>query len=158
MGKIKEFLEKYKVILILFVYLVGMSYFLTQSNHSNFMFYLMGLFFIIFSFFKVIHLPEFKSSFQKYDYFAKNIPFYGLLYPFIEIMLGIFFLLGLYINIISIITVVILSVTTIGIISQLRKGKILECACLGVVFKLPLSNVTIFENCTMIIMALIQIL
>lgn len=155
---IQEFMKKYKVLLILFVYLIVMSYAFTQSTHNSFMLNLMGLFFVIFSFFKIIHLKEFKASFSKYDLIAKKIKLYGLIYPFIELSLGVLFILGLYIQISSIVTIIILTSTTIGVVSKLRKGKIIECACLGVVFNLPLSQVTVFENVVMILMALITLL
>lgn len=152
------FYLKYKVLIILFLYLLILSYLTSFYENSNFMLNLMGFFFIIFSFFKVIHLIKFKDSFSKYDLIGKLIPFYGYLYPFLELVLGILFLINLHINIISIITIIILSSTTIGIILSLRNGEILECACLGTVFNLPLSNVTIFENVIMIIMAIINLL
>lgn len=154
MRKLKQFFTTYNVILILFVYLISISYLLTISTHNNFMLYLMGLFFLIFSFFKVIHLFKFKKSFARYDPFAKIFPIYGYIYPFIEIVLGALFIIGLYLEIISLITIVVLSSTTFGVLNQLRKGEIIECACLGVVFNLPLSKVTVFENVIMILMAL----
>lgn len=154
----KNFFSKYKVILILFIYLISMSWLFTQSSHNDFMLTLMGLFFLIFSFFKVIHLSKFKASFSKYDLIAKRIPFYGYVYPFIEIVLGALFILGLEIFWVALITIFILTATTIGVVSKLRKGQIIECACLGVVFNLPLSHVTVFENLAMILMALILVL
>lgn len=153
----KDWLKTYKIILILFVYLGLASllyYLITKTSPMTF---LMGLFFITFSFFKVIHLPEFQKSFKRYDLIAKAIPFYGWAYPFIEIILGILFLTNFYIFGASVVTVIILLATNVGVISVLRKGQIIECACLGVVFNLPLSTITIFENTVMIIMSLSQI-
>lgn len=158
------FLKTYKVILILFAYLLIMSLLFSLSTldslpvYQEFMYTLMGLFFIIFSFFKVIHLPEFHESFALYDPIARYIPFYGYLYPFLELILGSLFIGGIYIPLISIITIVVLTSTTIGVISTLRKGEILECACLGVVFDLPLSKVTVFENTVMILMAIMAVI
>lgn len=157
------FFKTYKVILILFTYLLLMSSLFSIFDHDlpvyqEFMYTLMGLFFIIFSFFKVIHLKEFQESFILYDPIAKYIPFYGYLYPFLELVLGSMFIGGVYIFIISTITIIILTSTTIGIITKLRHGEILECACLGVVFNLPLSKVTVFENSLMILMALMAVI
>lgn len=153
----KTWLKKYKVILILFVYLGLASVLYGCLTDKNPMTFLMGLFFITFSFFKIIHLPEFNTSFKKYDLIAKHIPYYGWVYPFIEVVLGVLFLSNLYIFEVSIIVVIILTSTNIGVINVLKKGQIIECACLGVVFGIPLSNITLFENAIMIIMALFQI-
>lgn len=148
---------KYKALFILFAYLLTMSYLIIESKQESFMLTLMGLFFLIFSYFKVIHLKEFVASFARYDPLAKIIPKYGYAYPFIEITLGILFLLGVYIEFAAFATIIVLFATTSGVLLALRKGEILECACLGVVFNLPLSKVTVIENTAMIIMALMQL-
>ena len=153
-----EYIKKYKILIILFLYIIAISYIFSIGVHDNFMLNLMGLFFIIFSFFKVIHLYKFNISFSKYDIFGKNIKNYGLIYPFIEIFLGIGFLLNYEIKILSILTIIILTSTTIWVYLKLKKWIIIECACLGVIFGIPLSNITIFENITMIIMCIIVLI
>lgn len=152
-----EWLKKYKVILILFGYLGAASLLYFIITDKSPMAFLMGLFFITFSFFKVIHLPEFRTSFSRYDVIAKKVPYYGGVYPFIEIILGVLFLTNTHIFYASIVTIIILVSTNIGVVLALRKGQILECACLGVVFNLPLSNITVFENTVMILMAIMQV-
>ena len=62
-------------------------------NTSEFMLTFMGLFFVVFSFFKLLDVKGFAMSFSMYDPLAKTIPSYGLVYPFIELALGIFFLM-----------------------------------------------------------------
>ena len=52
----------------------------------------MGLFYIVFSFFKFLDLKGFPDSFKMYDPIAKKINGYGWLYPFIETILGLMFL------------------------------------------------------------------
>ena len=126
-------LKKYKVILILFIYLATASLLYALLTEKNPMIFLMGLFFIVFSFFKIIHLAQFQASFSKYDVIAQIVPYYAIL------------------------TIIILVSTNIGVIKALRKGQIFECACLGVVFNLPLSSITVFENTLMIIMATMQV-
>ncbi len=47
---------------------------------------------------------------------------------------------------------IVMSVSIIGVIqSMLRKSKF-QCACLGAVFKLPLSKITLLEDALMILM------
>jgi hypothetical protein len=150
-------LSKYKTLFILFAYLIAATALYTSLTGNNPMPFLMGLFFITFSFFKVIHLSKFQDSFSQYDLLAKTMPHYARYYPFIEIVLGILFLCNWLPLLASIITIIILVSTNIGVLIALKKGQIMECACLGVVFKLPLSRVTVFENTVMILMAVVQV-
>ena len=48
----------------------------------------MGLFYIVFSFFKFLDLRGFPESFRMYDPLAKAVPAYGWTYPFLELGLG----------------------------------------------------------------------
>ena len=155
MKKLLELISKYRIVLIFLLYIFVISYIISFVSQRNFMVVFMGLFFILFSFFKVIHLKKFKESFSKYDLISRNVGFYGYVYPFIEFALGVLFLLEYHIKVLSLITIIILSSTTVGIFGKLRKGVILECACLGIVFKIPLSYVTIVENVIMIVMGVI---
>ena len=77
----------------------------------------MGLFFIIFSFFKMLDLKGFPVSFMMYDPLAKVITIYGFLYPFIETDLGVMFLMRIQIIVAVIVSFITLIVTTVGIIS-----------------------------------------
>ena len=61
-------------------------------NTTDFMLNFMGLFYIVFSFFKLLDVKGFAMSFGMYDPLSKVIPTYGFVYPFIELALGIFFL------------------------------------------------------------------
>ena len=61
-------------------------------NSTNAMLDFMGLFYIIFSFFKILDIKGFSMSFRMYDPLAKKVSLYGIIYPFIEVLLGIMFL------------------------------------------------------------------
>jgi hypothetical protein len=98
---------------------------------------------------------SFPSSFATYDPVAKVIPFYGWLYPFIETILGISFLLRLELNLVLIATLVILSVTTFGVLKSLKQKDQIKCACLGTVLNLPMTEATLIENLLMIFMSLV---
>ena len=117
----------------------------------------MGLFFIIFSFFKMLDLKGFSQSFKMYDPLAKRIPLYGLIYPFIETTLGLMFLMRYEINIALIVTLIILSFTTVGVTKTLLSKKSIQCACLGTALKLPMTEATFIENAIMIVMAIMMI-
>ena len=118
----------------------------------------MGLFFGVFSFFKYLDLRGFQSSFRRYDPLAKVIPFYAWLYPFLELSLGVLFLMRLELQLALWLTVAILGITTIGVVKVLLSKKEIECACLGSVLKLPMTEATLIENALMIAMAVWMLL
>ena len=124
-------------------------------NIRSFMLDFMGIFFITFSFFKLLKLKGFQNSFKKYDLIGKQFNLYCWIYPFIEIVIGIFLLMRFHIYIFLIITLIILTSTSIGVIKSLRKNENIKCACLGSVLDLPMTEATLIENFTMIIMSLI---
>ena len=126
-------------------------------NTSEFMLTFMGLFYVVFSFFKLLDVKGFASSFAMYDPLAKIIPKYGFVYPFIELTLGIFFLMRFQILAALIITLVILGITTIGVIKSLMSKQTIKCACLGSVLNLPMTKATFIENSIMIIMAVFML-
>lgn len=127
-------------------------------NWSSFMLDFMGLFYIIFSFFKLLDLKGFPESFKMYDPLAKAIPAYGKVYPFIEVLLGLLFLMRIQIPLALMVTLIILGITTIGVTKTLLDKKNIQCACLGTALKLPMTKATFIENSIMIIMAIIMLL
>lgn len=113
----------------------------------------MGLFYIVFSFFKMLDLKGFPNSFRMYDPLAKVIPVYGWLYPFIETILGVMFLMRIEVDIALIATIIVLGITTAGVTKTLLDKKSIQCACLGTALKLPMTQATFIENAIMLVMA-----
>ena len=124
-------------------------------NSTNAMLDFMGLFYIIFSFFKILDIKGFSISFRMYDPLAKKVPLYGIIYPFIEILLGIMFLTRIEVKIALILTIIVLGITSVGVTQTLLNKKSISCACLGTTLKLPMTEATFIENALMIIMAFI---
>lgn len=118
----------------------------------------MGIFFIVFSFFKFLDYKSFPNSFAMYDPLAKALPLYGWIYPFIETILGLMFLFRFQLFTSIIITILLLSITTYGVVNVLKNKQTIQCACLGTAIKLPMTIATLIENGIMIIMALVSIL
>ena len=124
----------------------------------NWMNNFMGGFFMAFSFFKFLDLNGFSNSFSTYDIIAKKWKSYGKIYPFIELGLGVAYLLAIHSAITNTICILILTASTIGVIQAVLGKKQIQCACLGTVFNLPMSTVTIIENFTMILMAIFSLI
>lgn len=156
----KTKIEQLKPLLIIIFYITSASVLLHYKNWSwkEVMLDFMGLFYIVFSFFKMLDLKGFPASFKMYDPLAKRLPIYGWVYPFIETVLGIMFLMRFEINIALIITVLILGITTIGVTKTLLDKKSIKCACLGTALKLPMTEATFIENTIMIVMAMLMLL
>ena len=141
-------LQQLKPLLLIFLYLFGAAFLLNFKNwHSaNAMLDFMGLFYIVFSFFKLLDLKGFPESFRMYDPLAKVLPAYGWVYPFIELALGLMFLMRFQLTIALLVTIVVLGITTIGVSKTLLDKKSIRCACLGTALKLPMTEATFIEN------------
>ncbi len=150
-SKIKQL----KPLFIILGYILIASILLNYKNwnSSNAMLDFMGLFYIIFSFFKILDIKGFSMSFSMYDPLAKQAPIYGYIYPFIEVLLGMMFLIRFEVNIALILTVIVLGITTIGVTQTLINKRSIKCACLGTTLNLPMTEATFIENALMIIMA-----
>ena len=152
-SKIKQL----KPLFIILAYISITSLLLNFKNwdSTNAMLDFMGLFYIIFSFFKILDIKGFSISFRMYDPLAKKVPLYGIIYPFIEILLGIMFLTRIEVELAIILTIMVLGITTIGVTQTLLNKKSISCACLGTTLKLPMTEATFIENALMIIMAFV---
>tara|TARA_B100000787_G_scaffold158615_1_gene136161 strand:- start:1100 stop:1837 length:738 start_codon:yes stop_codon:yes gene_type:complete len=156
----KSKLAQLKPLLIIIFYITTASILLNYKEWflGEFMLDFMGLFYIVFSFFKMLDLNGFKTSFGMYDPIAKKVPFYGKIYPFIETFLGLMFLMRFEIEFALVVTLIILGVTTIGVTRALLDKKSIRCACLGTALKLPMTEATFIENAIMILMAILMLL
>ncbi len=117
----------------------------------------MGLFFLTFGLFKIINYKEFIVAYRRYDIFAKRSKLYASTYPFIEIILGILYTLDLFKVPLNIFTAILMFVSLIGVVQTLQSNKTIMCACLGAVVKLPVTKITLLENLTMGLMALLML-
>ena len=149
--------KTYKPLIIIFVFIAGISFFGAYANEQIngmlWMQYFMAGFFLTFSFFKFLDLKGFAESYAMYDVLAKRLPAYGYIYPFIELALGIAYLTAFNMQVTSVATIVIMGFSSIGVIESVINKKKIQCACLGAVFNLPMSTVTIIEDLLMVVMA-----
>lgn len=116
----------------------------------------MGRWFVVFASLKLINLPWFVDGFKNYDIVASRWSVYAWVYPFIELILWVYFILGFRVLGSSIVTLLIMVVWTIWVVKALWKK--FQCACIGSFFKLPLTKVTVVENIIMALMAIVMIL
>ncbi len=156
--KIKTFLPLIIVAFIILSFSLGVEFF-NQNWHSiRFMQNFMASFFIVFAAMKLLNWKGFAEAYQTYDILAKRSMAYSYAYPFIEMGLGLAYLLRLNQPVTNLITVIVMAVSSVGVAQALRKNQKFQCACLGVVFKIPMTKVTLIEDVLMGIMALVMLI
>jgi copper chaperone CopZ/uncharacterized membrane protein YphA (DoxX/SURF4 family) len=153
----KSWLATYKPILLIFAYVTALAL-LAGSGAQGFnamraMNVFMAGFFLSFSFFKLLDLQGFADSYSTYDIIAKKFKAWGYLYAFTELALGLAYVTGFSPLLTNIVTLVIMSVSITGVLQSILNKKKIRCACLGAVFNLPMSTVTIVEDALMIVMS-----
>jgi cation transport ATPase len=153
----KSWWATYKPLLLIFTFVSGVS--LSAAWHQGsvspmqFMNTFMAGFFIVFSFFKLLDLKGFAESYAMYDLLAIKVPAYGYIYPFIELGLGVAFLTHFQPFLTAVATIAVMGFSSIGVIRSVIDKKQIRCACLGAVFNLPMSTVTIVEDLMMVAMS-----
>lgn len=158
----KSWLETYKPILLIFFYITLVTT-LIQFKNEKFnlmqaMQHFMAGFFLIFSFFKLLNLKGFAESYVLYDVLAKKIPAWAYIYVFVELGLGIAFVINYNPFVTNLITLIVMSVSIIGVLQSVFNKRKIKCACLGAVFNLPMSTVTIIEDALMIAMSVAMLI
>lgn len=158
----KSWFATYKPILLIFAYITVVSFIASIHNGSihamHFMQIFMAGFFLTFSFFKMLNLSGFAESYVMYDVIAKRIPAWAYIYAFIELALGISYAINFNPLITNLTTLIVMSVSIIGVLQSVLNKKKIQCACLGAVFNLPMSTVTIIEDALMIAMSGIMLI
>ena len=155
-----SWLATYSPLLLIAAYILGGSV-LVQIGMNGLagieametMRYFMAGFFLVFSFFKLLDINAFAIAYAGYDLLAKRWHGWGMLYPFVELALGIAYLTHFNPLLTHWVTIIVMGFSAIGVIRAVASKTQIQCACLGTVFKLPMSTVTIVEDVGMVLMA-----
>ena len=151
-------IKSHKAIIIIFVVITLFTlirqWIVGSWNSMQAMSDFMAGFFLIFGTFKMVDLRGFVNAYKKYNLIAKHLTIYAYAVPFIQIGLGIAYLLHIYPLISNGINFVVMTLGFISVLIKLIKKDVIPCACLGTLFKHPLSLVSLFENALMVVMAL----
>jgi cation transport ATPase len=157
-----SWLTTYKPILLIGAYITGITLLVeaisSHFNWENWMQNFMAGFFLVFSFFKLLNLKGFAESYAMYDIVAKKWNNWGYVYAFTELALGLAFLTGFNPMLTNTVTFVVMTVSIIGVLQSVLNKRKIKCACLGDVFNLPMSTVTIIEDALMISMSAVMLL
>ena len=161
-----SFIQTYRPLLLIVAYLLagsiliqlgqhaghGMSLESSLSAHETMRYFMAG-FFLTFSFFKLLDLQAFADAYAGYDLLAARWRGWGFIYPFVELALGLAYLANFFPALTNWGTLIIMGFSSIGVIRAVLNKTKIPCACLGTVFQLPMSTVTIIEDVGMVLMA-----
>jgi copper chaperone CopZ len=150
----KSWLATYKPVLLIFAYITGITL-LIEWMHGGFLWmrwmnHFMAGFFLVFSFFKLLNLKGFAESYSMYDIVANKWNGWGYVYAFTELALGLAFLTRFSPILTNTVTFVVMTISIIGVLQSVINKRKIKCACLGAVFNLPMSTITIIEDLLMI--------
>ncbi|MES2377689.1 MAG: MauE/DoxX family redox-associated membrane protein [Bacteroidota bacterium] len=149
--------ETYKPLLVIFGYILAItgiaSYTGRGFDFGLAMRVFMAGFFLVFSFFKMLNLQGFADSYVMYDVLAKKVKAWAYIYAFIELGLGLAYAINIFPVITNSITFLVMGISIIGVLQSVLNKRSIQCACLGAVFNLPMSTVTIIEDGLMIAMS-----
>jgi len=153
----KSWLSTYQPILLIFLYISGVTLLLQATDNQfdamQWMRHFMAGFFLVFSFFKMLNLRAFAESYVMYDVVARKIPAWAYVYAFVELSLGVAYLVDFNPFITNLATLFVMTASIIGVFQTVLNKKKIQCACLGAISNLPMSTVTIIEDGLMIAMS-----
>ena len=156
-SKIIEYFSSKKTLLLALslVLISSLSLHIGEDNFelNEWMVSYMGIFFLLFSFLKLIDVKGFSGSFKKYDLISKIIPSFAITYPFIELFLALTFLSGYFLITSYIMTLLFMTSQFFGVFISLQKKEVIKCACMGSSINIDISTLTLFENLVMILMS-----
>ena len=176
----KSWLSTYYPLLLILAFILGASVLIQIGLHAGamgdpmglFMHFGMGLmtlsagetmryfmagFFLVFAFFKLLDVRAFANAYAGYDLLAARWPTWGLVYPFVELALGMAYLANYNPVLTSWVTIIVMGFSAIGVVRAVLSKTKIQCACLGTVFQLPMSTVTIVEDVGMVLMAAVML-
>jgi len=159
-----SWLATYSPLLLILGYILGASLLvqigmdgMAGVTTADTMRYFMAGFFLVFSFFKLLDIGAFANAYSAYDLLASRWHGWGMLYPFVELALGMAYLAHLNPLLTHWVTIIVMGFSAIGVIRAVASKTQIQCACLGTVFKLPMSTVTIVEDVGMVAMAAVML-
>lgn len=156
----RSFWETYKPVLLIFGYVSLVAVLISVTAGLGWMTGMrifMSGFFLVFSFFKMLDINGFADSYSMYDIVAKKFKTWGYIYVFIELALGLAFAINFNPFLTNVVTLAVMSISIIGVLQSVLNKRKIQCACLGAVFNLPMSTVTIIEDALMIAMSIVML-
>jgi copper chaperone CopZ len=135
-----SWLTTYHPLLLILVFILGSGILVQLGQHAGrgmgisaisaheTMRYFMAGFFLVFAFFKLLDLNAFADAYAGYDLLAARFRTWGLIYPFIELGLGIAYLVNFAPVATAWITVTVMGFSAMGVIRAVLDQRRIRCA------------------------------
>jgi hypothetical protein len=154
----KEYRKFFAVLFFIFLASTLMSTLITFRWEDWIRWYV-GSSLLVFGGFKLISYESFLQVFPRYDPLASRYSWYAHIYPLLEVMLGIFFILDIAPSARYIVTFVMLAFGLVGMVTNLQRlGPSTKNTWLGNVFKLPMTTAILFEDAIVGVLAAILLI
>lgn len=147
---IKKYYPLIAMITIVVAITLGVQYVAPIDNPMR---YFMAAFFAVFGVLKVARIKSFAMAYSKYDLVAAHSRLYAHIYPFLEIAFAVAYFVNWQPQITNWVVLIVMIISALGVLNKLVKREKIQCACLGTVFKLPMTWVTLVEDLAMAAMA-----
>ena len=148
--KILTFLPVFYVYVVSLLITLNLTFYYSLQTRISIIYFL-GFFSLIFGVLKLIRFRGFVESLMEYDIISQKVKFYAYIYPFFEIIFGVLFILQKEYLLLEYICLGFFLANLVSVTLALEKRKQCYCACMGGLFKFPLSHVSLIENLTMIL-------
>jgi hypothetical protein len=129
----------------------------TGWNAHRAMIVFMGSYLCLFGLLKIFNWKKFVVSYRRYDDVAKRSIAYAWAYPAIELSLGLLFLFSTEIYLASVITMCLMTEKAYSVAKKLAQGGEISCACMGGLFDIPVTRITLAEDAAMALMAAMMV-
>ena len=158
----KSIFTKIKDLAPLFYIILGISLLagIRQIGNIDTMLYMMdwmGLFLLSFGMLKLLDLKGFAEGFASYDIIAKRFKHYGYVFPFIEIALGILYLMGFMFILQNVLVLIISALGMYSAYKVIVSKTDITCVCMGTLFHIPMTWATFTENLAMAVMVVLML-
>ena len=118
----------------------------------------MGGLMIIFGGLKLVGIEVFIRVFPLYDLIAKRFAPYKYVYPLLQVLLGMFFVIGAFPAIRNLLTIIIGLSGLIGMVKVVSNRGAIRLSYLGTILRLRFSTVVLIENSLMVCLATIMLI
>ena len=116
----------------------------------------LGVLFAVSGLLKLADRRGFQSGLARYKILpARLVPFASRVIPVVEVVIGGCLLVGLHSRLAAAAATVLLVVVTAGVVVNLRRGRLIPCACFGTASTSPITIRTVVRNAALFVLALI---
>ena len=119
--------------------------------------YFMAGYFLLFGALKVARWRGFVESYRAYDDLAKRSRFYAWAYPALEIAFGLYYYFIALWWPVDALVALLMAQKAYSTARAVSRGEVVQCACLGSFFAIPVTRVTVFEDALMAAMAVYMV-